>query len=628
MTPTAMTQANLAQANPATRSIALGPYGATIQRRADGAIILDSATPLLDYIPTYNSILPHWARERPDQVFLAWRGKDGQWESLTFRQMLDKVLPLAQYLLGQNLSAERPLMILSGNSAENAMLALAAIHAGVTYVPLSPAYSLLSPSAERVIHAVNLLTPGLVFAQNAGQYANAITKAVPRDTPLLLAEGEVPGYRCTSLASALQTPVTAQVDAAFKAVKPDDILKFLFTSGSTKMPKAVINTHRMMTSNLQQHRQCYPYMVEDPPILVDWMPWHHTAAGNINFGTVLYYGGTLYIDEGKPTDEGMGQTINNLREVASTVYYTVPKGMEILAHAMKQDSALRDRFFSRMRLIFPCGAPLPAPLKQTVDELAVASCGQRIPMTMGLGQTESAPFAITAHLPDWEAGIIGVPAPGMTAKLAPVNGKLEVRYRGPNITPGYWRQPDITAEAYDEEGFFCSGDAAAFVDEANPARGLRFDGRIAEDFKLLSGTWVSVGNLRMRVISAGAPYIHDVAITGHGRDELGALIFLTPMAAGLAGLPEDAPMADVCRHPKVRAWAQNLLDTLAAQTKGSSYRIARGLLQERPASMEINEMTDKGSINQRNVLQFRASEVEKLYADPPSASVIVAAHSH
>ena len=608
----------------AFRELALGPYGATVQRRTDGAIILESIEPLRNYAPAYNTLLPRWAEQRPDQTLLAWRGRDGEWERISYRQMLERVLPLAQYLLGQGLSAERPLLILSENSAEHAMLILAAIHVGIPFVPLSPAYSLLAPGAERVVHAVDLLTPGLVFAQDAGQYANAIAKAVPADTPLLFAEGAIEGRSCTLITDALRTAPTPAVQAAFDAVTPDTILKFLFTSGSTKMPKAVINTHRMMTSNLQMHAQYYPFQLEDPPILMDWMPWHHTAAGNNNLGTVLAHGGTLYIDDGKPTDAGMAQTLRNLRDVAPTVYYSVPKGLEILVHAMKRDTALRDHFFSRLRLIFPCGASLPGPLKQAVDELAIASCGMRIPMTMGLGMTETAPFAISAHLPDWQAGVIGVPAPGCTVKLVPVDGKLEVRYRGPNVTPGYWRQPDITAEAFDKEGFFLSGDAAVFLDDDAPEKGLRFDGRIAEDFKLASGTWVSVGNLRIQVISAGAPYIHDVALTGHDRDELGMLIFLTPMASELAGLPDTAPMADIARHPKVRAWAQNLLDTLAAQAKGSSQRIGRALVLERPAAMEDNEMTDKGSINQRNVLKTRAADVEKLYAAEPGADVLLA----
>jgi len=617
-------------ATPAFRELALGPYEATAQHRADGSILVQSSDALQAYPRAYTEHLLKWAAQKPDTSFLAQRDKQtGAWTHLSYAQMWARVQRLAQYLLGQNLSAERPLMILSENSLEQGTLMLAAAHAGIAFVPLSPAYSLLAPNAERVIHAVNLLTPGMVFAQDAGRYQNAISKAVPANTPLLFVEGELKDRPCTRFEDALRTAPTLAVQQAFDAITPDTILKFLFTSGSTKMPKAVVNTHRMLTSNLQMHAQCYPYLYDDAPILVDWMPWHHTAAGNNNFGIVLMHGGTLYIDEGKPTDAGMKETLRNLREIESTLYYSVPKGLEILAHAMRQDSALRDTFFKRMRLIFPCGAALPAPLKKSLDELSIAACGLRIPMTMGLGMTETAPFATSAHLPDWQAGVIGIPAPGCTVKLVPVDGKLEVRYRGPNITPGYWRQPDITSESFDEEGYFCSGDAATFVVPDAPEKGLCFDGRIAEDFKLASGTWVSVGNLRLQVISAGAPYIHDVALTGHDRDELGMLMFLTPMAAELADLPQGADMADIARHPSVRAWAQNLLDTLAQQAKGSSRRIARALIQTTPADMANNEMTDKGSINQRNVLKTRAEQVEKLYAaghatNPSGGEVLLA----
>jgi len=630
---------------PAFRDLALGPYEARAQHRADGSILIESTDPLQDYPLAYTRHLLKWAALRPDQTFIAQRERDGQdggdWIPISYRQMLARVQAVAQYLLdqkqlaqqqGRDLDAEHPLLILSENSLEQATLMLAAAHVGIPFVPLSPAYSLLAPQAERVVHAVKLLTPGLVFAQDAARFQNAIAKAVPEETPLLFVEGALAGRLKdrpqARFADALQTTPTPAVQAAFEAITPDTILKFLFTSGSTKMPKAVVSTHRMLTSNLQMHAQCYPYLYDDPPILVDWMPWHHVAAGNNNFGIVLMHGGTLYIDEGKPTDAGMRQTLRNLREIESTLYYSVPKGLEILAHAMKQDSGLRDTFFARMRLIFPCGAALSAPLKKALDDLSIAACGLRIPMTMGLGMTETAPFATSAHLPDWQAGVIGIPAPGCTVKLVPADGKLEVRYRGPNITPGYWRQPDITAESFDEEGFFCSGDAATFVVPDAPEKGLCFDGRIAEDFKLASGTWVSVGNLRIQVISAGAPYIHDIALTGHDRDELGMLIFLTPMAVELAGLPDGTPMPDLARHPRVRAWAQTLLDALAAQAKGSSQRIARALIQEAPADMGNNEMTDKGSINQRNVLKLRAAQVEKLYATSAAGGEVLLAQGN
>jgi feruloyl-CoA synthase len=366
--------------------------------------------------------------------------------------------------------------------------------------------------------------------------------------------------------------------------------------------------------------------MHEPPVMVDWLPWHHTAGGNVVFGLALVNGGTLYIDHGKPTDSGIRETLRNLREVSPTLYFTVPKGLESLAHAMQDDSVLRDSFFRRLRLIFPAGAALPRNVQDAVQSLAVQSVGQRIAMTTGLGMTETAPFALTAHVPDWQAGMIGIPGPGLTVKLAPVGDRLEVRYRGPNVTPGYWRAPEVSRLAFDEEGYFRSGDAARFVDETNPARGLRFDGRTSEDFKLNSGTWAQVGALRHAVVEAGAPYVQDAVVTGHGRDELGLLVFLWPRAAELSGAPRaGASLAELAADPAVRAWMQALLDRLAAQAKGSSARFTRALLLDAPPSMALGEITDKGSINQRAVLQHRAAWVEALYAEVPDARVLRAA---
>nr|WP_315392663.1 feruloyl-CoA synthase [uncultured Duganella sp.] len=596
-------------ATPWFRAIALGPYAGQVERRADGALLLRSDQPLRAGAARYTEPLLRWARERPNQSFLAQRGADGQWRHLNYADALARVRSIGQALLGRGLGPERPLLILSENDLESALLALAAAHVGVPFVPLSPAYSLLSKDGERLRHALELLTPGLVFAADAARYGRAIEACVDPALELVFTHGELPGRRCATFAALLETEAGAQVEQAHRAIGPDTVLKFLFTSGSTKLPKAVINTHGMMCANQQMHAQCYPFLDEQPPVLLDWMPWHHTAGGNLISGMVMFCGGTLYLDDGKPTPDDFAKTVRNLREIAPTIYFTVPKGLEMLVRAMQDDSALRDHFFSRLRLIFPAGAALSAPLKAAVDKLAVQACGARIPMTMGLGMTETAPFALSAHLPDWQAGLIGLPAPGVGVKLVPVGDKLEVRYRGPNITPGYWRQSELTAEAFDDEGYFCSGDAARFIDDARPALGLRFDGRIAEDFKLISGTWANVGSLRGGVIGAGAPYIHDVVITGHDRDTLGMLVFLLPAGHAM-------PAAER------RVWLQALLDRLASQATGSSQRIMHAIEMEEPASMDLGECTDKGSINQRAVLRLRAHLVEALYAPPGDPRVL------
>jgi len=607
----------------AQRQVTLGSYDARITRRADGAWLLGNAEPLAPYPMRYTEALQRWAQARPDSPFLAERDATGAWRTLSFGAVHEQVLRLAQGLLGRGLGAERPLALLSGNSIEHALLALAAMHVGVPVAPVSPAYALLDTSGARLRHAMELLTPGLVFADDGDAFGPAIARAVPAETEvLLLRPGQIQRLH-THYAALLDTPPTEAVARAHAAVGPDTVAKFIFTSGSTNLPKAVVNTHGMLCSNMQMHNQCYPFVIDEPPVMVDWLPWHHTAGGNVVFGLALVNGGTLYIDHGKPTDSGIAETLRNLREVSPTLYFTVPKGLESLAHAMQGDPALRDSFFRRLRLIFPAGAALPRNVQDAVQTLAVQSVGQGIAMTTGLGMTETAPFALTAHVPDWQAGMIGIPAPGLEVKLAPVGDRLEVRYRGPSITPGYWRAPEVTRQSFDEEGYFRSGDAARFVDEANPARGLRFDGRTSEDFKLNSGTWAQVGALRHAVVEAGAPYVQDAVITGHGRDELGLLVFLWPRAVELSvTLKPGASLAELAVDPAVRAWMQALLNRLAHEAKGSSARFTHAALLDAPPSMALGEITDKGSINQRAVLQHRAAWVEALYAEAPDARVL------
>jgi feruloyl-CoA synthase len=625
------------------RQVAFGPYAAHVEPRPDGSLVLRAQDPLRAYPGRFTEHLVRWAAERPGQPFLARRapgplGTPGRpWLTLSYADALDRVQRLAQALLDLGLSAERPLALLSANDFEHALLTLAALHVGIPAAPISPSYSLLDPQAARVSHAMARLTPGLVFAADGAAYARAIARAVPPGVPLLLAHGALPGplpgrevLRFDDLQATLPT---AAVHAAHARVHGDTLAKFLFTSGSTQAPKAVINTHRMLCANQQMYVQCYPFLEDTPPVLVDWLPWHHTAGGNSNLGLVLRNGGTLYIDEGKPTPEGMAETLLNLREISPTAIYTVPKGLEVLAHAMQTDGALRERVFERLQFIFAAGAAMPQAVVDLMDHLAVQATGCRIPMTMGLGMTESAPFAVSHHRPGWQQGAIGLPAPGLALKLAPVGDKLEVRYRGPSITPGYWRQQELHATSFDEEGFFRSGDAVAFIDPADVQRGLRFDGRIAEDFKLITGTWVNVAAVRARAMAQALPYVHDVVVTGDGHGSLGLLVFLAPAAAQLtdAGAASDAAgtsnaAADAAAwaaDPGVRRWARQWLDVLAATATGSASRVTRAMLMSVPPA--LGDITDKGSLNQRAVLKARADLVEALYAAVPDARVLCAA---
>jgi len=484
-------------------------------------------------------------------------------------------------------------------------------------VPVSPAYSLVSQDYDKLRHVLKTTTPGLVFAADGVRYAKAINAAVANDLDVVLGMGQLEGRNTTAFADLLATPATPAVDAAMQATGPDSIVKFLFTSGSTKLPKAVINTQRMVCANQQQMAQSMPVLADasEPPVLVDWLPWNHTFGGNHNFGMVLFHGGTLYIDDGKPTPALMAETLRNLREIAPTVYFNVPTGFEAIATAMKTDAALRRMLLSRVKMFFYAGAALAQPIWDSLYEAQEKEIGERIVMATGLGMTESAPFAIFVTSPNVKAGDLGVPTPGMTLKLVPTDGKTEVRYKGPNISPGYWRAPQETAAAFDEEGFFCTGDAVKWIDANNIHLGLSFDGRIAEDFKLATGTFVSVGPLRAKIIAAGAPYIQDAVLTGINLKEVGALIIPTAAVRALAGLGSEAPMLQVLQSAPVVAHFQKVVNELAMLATGSATRIARLHVMHEPPSIDKGEVTDKGSVNQRAVLTHRRVLVEALHAD-------------
>jgi feruloyl-CoA synthase len=507
--------------------------------------------------------------------------------------------------------------ILSENGLEHAMLALGCIYAGVPYSSVSPAYSTISQDFEKLRHVLNTLTPGLVFASDSARYGKAIAAAVPAQTEVVLAsnQGTPLARNFTPLGALFDTLATPAVDAAMRATNADTIVKFLFTSGSTKLPKAVINTQRMWCANQQQMRQSMPLLAEEPPVLVDWLPWNHTFGGNHNFGLTIYNGGTLYIDDGKPTPALMAETLRNLREIAPTAYFNVPTGFEAIARAMETDAVLRKKLLSRVRMFFYAGAALAQPIWDSLHKTQEIEIGERIVMGTGLGMTESGPFAIFVTSPNVKAGDLGVPTPGMELKLVPIDGKMEVRYKGPNVSPGYWRAPDATAEAFDEEGFFKTGDAVLWIDPRDVHQGLKFDGRIAEDFKLGTGTFVSVGPLRARMIAAGAPYIQDVVLTGINLKEVGAMIFPTAAVRTLSGLAMSVPLENALHSAPVQAYFQKVISNLEQTSTGSANRIARAILLSEPASIDKGEVTDKGSINQRAVLMHRDALVQALHND-------------
>jgi feruloyl-CoA synthase len=541
-------------------------------------------------------------------------GSTGDWRHISYAQALQAARAIAQALLGMGLSAERPVAILSENDLNHALLVLGCLYAGIPHCTVSTAYSTISQDFGKLRHVVQTITPGLVFASNGATFGRAIQSTLAAEVKVVLADGSIEGRHTLRFDDLLHTLPTEAVDANHATITGDSVAKFMFTSGSTKLPKAVIVTHSMWSTNLQQMNQSMPVLTEDPLVLVDWLPWNHTFGGNHNFGTVIFNGGTFYLDEGKPTAKGMAETLRNLREIAPTVYFNVPTGFEVIAEAMKTDDLLRKNLLSRVRMFFYAAAALSQPIWDSLFESAEREVGERIVMNTGLGMTEGAPYCIGVNSPDVKAGYLGVPTPGLELKLVPVAGKTEVRYRGPNITPGYWRSPDATQASRDEEGFYCSGDAVLWIDANDPHQGLKFDGRIAEDFKLSTGTFVSVGPMRAKIIAAGAPYVQDVVITGVNLKEVGALIVPTPTCRALSGLPEGASLQAVLESAPVQQHFQRIINQLASTSTGSATRVARMHLLHEPPSLDSGEITDKGSINQHAVLKQRAALVDALHA--------------
>ena len=604
---------------PTFRPLKFGVTRVTLRDGAPGTRYLRAEQDLQAYPERLADRLQHWAQAKPQQTFMARRvkGADGQlgdWRHVSYAEAWQTARHIAQGLINLGLNADKPVAILSENSLEHALLALGCLVAGVPYTPVSPPYSLVSVDYDKLKHVLRTVTPGLVFAQDA-RYAKAIAASVADGVSVVMGEGTVDGRATSLFAELCATPITGAVDQAMAATGPDTIAKFLFTSGSTKLPKAVINTNRMWCANQRQMAQSRPVLAEQELVLVDWLPWNHTFGGNHNFGMVVFHGGTLYIDDGKPTPALMHETLRNLREIAPTVYFNVPTGFEAIANAMKTDNQLRRTLLSRVQMFFYAGAALAQPVWDSLYESEEKEIGQRVVMTTGLGMTESGPFGIFVTNPNVRAGDLGVPTPGLELKLVDTDGKTEVRYRGPNITPGYWRAEKETTEAFDEEGFFKTGDAVKWIDETDVHLGLKFDGRIAEDFKLATGTFVSVGPLRGKIIAAGAPYVQDVVLTGLNLKEVGAMVFPTPKVRELAGLPDNAPLADVLAAPAVLAHFQQVVNDLAAASTGSANRIARLCLLSEPPTIDKGEITDKGSINQRAVLTHRADTVEALHND-------------
>ena len=567
-------------------SLRFAPAKVDVEKRPDGSIVLRSPQKLGAYARCVTEWLVHWSDQQAERIFLAERSAHG-WRTMSYRESYGAVRRIGQALLNLGLNQERPVAILSDNSVDHALLALGAMHVGVPVAPISPAYSLLSKDFAKLRSIFELVQPGLVYASDPQKFAPALAAV---------------GAKSISVAELLETNPGSTMEREFAKVKPESVAKILFTSGSTGTPKGVINTHRMLCANQQMLAQAWPFVEDRPPVIVDWLPWNHTFGGNHNFNLLLRNGGTLYIDGGKPAPGLAELTARNLREIAPTMYFNVPRGYDLLLPFLENDAQLRRKFFSELDVLFYAAAALPQNLWERIERLAQNEKGGRLAVLSAWGSTETSPLASSVHFPMERAGVIGLPVAGCELKLVPSAGKLEVRVRGANVTPGYYKRPDLTAAAFDDEGFYRIGDAVKFADPADAAKGIVFDGRVAEDFKLSSGTWVNAGAVRIRLIAAADPLIQDAVITGHDRDELGALVFLSPAAKDLK--PEE-----------IRS---RLGSVLRGFSGGSSTSPARLMVMTEPPSIDANEITDKGYMNQRAVLERRAALVEKLYSNDES----------
>jgi feruloyl-CoA synthase len=585
-----------------------------VSREADGSIRARSPHALGPYPERLTDRLVAWASDAPDRTFLARRTGAGDWERLTYGDALRRMRRIAQALLDHGASRDRPVLILSGNSLEHALVAFASMYVGVPHAPVAPAYSLAVRDHTTIRRLTDSLDPALIFAADGLRFEAALDSlAAPSRVLVTVTPPQV--RRTVSFADLESAVPTRAVDEAHGRVRADTIAKILFTSGSTGDPKGVINTQRMLCANLEQIRSALQFLADRPPVLCDWLPWNHTFGGNHNVGIALYNGGTLYIDDGRPAPGLFEATVRNLRDVATTAFFNVPKGFEMLRPVLESDESFRRHFFSELRLLFYAAAGLRPDVAEAFQRMAIDTLGRPVPWVTGLGATETAPAAMFTGPLVSPAAHIGVPVLGVELKAVPVDGRLEARVRGPNVTPGYWRDDALTCASFDEDGFYRMGDAIAPVDPDDLTKGFRFDGRLKEDFKLSTGTWVRVGALRARLVACLGDLVQDVVLGGHERDDVRALIFPNlPACRALAHASPDRPARDVLADPAVRDAVEARLRQHNADQPGSSTAIRRAALLDIAPSLDAMELTDKGSLNQRAVLRHRAAIVDALYA--------------
>jgi feruloyl-CoA synthase len=599
-----------------------------VERKPDGTVYIRSRHPLGQMPRSIAHLFEEKAAAHPDRNFIGQRqmlpdGKTGDWKYITYGEANARANAVAQALLNRGLGPDAPLMVLSGNSIPHAVMMLGAMKARVPIAPVSVAYSLMSSDHSKLKHVFEITRPKIIFAEQGPVYARALA-ALPLDGVDVVTVMPIPDRRTTAYDDLVKTNVSNDVAASVDKVNHDTVAKYLFTSGSTGMPKGVIQTHGMMCATIAASEGL---RVEDPdpneiPQSLEWMPWNHISAGNIGFNGNINAGGTVHLDMGKPIPGMFDETIRNLREISPLVFGSAPIAFGWLAEAMERDPILRDNFFKKMRYVGYGGATLSQDIYERIQALSIAATGYRIPLTTMYGATETQGVTVVHWLTE-RVGLIGLPLPGITLKLVPNGQKYEVRVKGPTVTPGYHNRPDLTAKVFDEEGYYSLGDAAKFLDESDPTQGLVFDGRVTEDFKLDSGTWVSVGTLRAQAVGAASPLIQDCVVCGQDKPFVGILAWpIVSAAKEIAADPSLSGPEAIVSAPKVREFVQKHFALHNKDCGGSSGRIKRVILMTEPPSVDGHEITDKGYVNQRATMERRHDLVAKLYMNPPPPEVI------
>jgi len=585
-----------------------------LARQTDGSYLMRSVEPLAEYDHRVGDWLDRWAREAPDRAFIVEQTKDGE-RTVRYREAREAALALAEGLVGYGLGPERPVAILAANSIDYALIILAAVYVGIPFVPIAPAYALQNTDYVKLSQSFRLLTPGMVIVDDGELYRAAIEKTVGNSIPVVALRNPTSGMIEVDSLRGHGTRREAVMSAAAN-VDRNTVVKYLFTSGSTGVPKAVINTHGMLCSNAQMKRQVAPVLADEPPVMVDWAPWNHTAGGNSNFSIVLHNGGTLYIDPGKPTPALFGESLKLLRRISPTIYFNVPKGFELLIPHLEADRAFRENFFRNVKFLWYAAASMQPSTWFALERLTIEAVGEKILTVSGLGMTETSPIALFGNLYATGPGVVGIPVAGMDLKLVPHGDSFEAWYRGPNITPGYWRDPKATDSCFDADGFFRSGDLLSFIDPKQPRAGMRFDGRISEDFKLTSGTRVSAGKLRLTALDALRPLATEVVIVGADREDVRMLIFPDwDACAAAAGLDPDGRRAEIASNHRLKATFLERLNRLAETGTGSSNTIVAAMLVEAAPSGAAGELTEKGTVNSRGLQRNRPELLDILFRE-------------